>query len=64
MELYINPNWTQKYTNAHIAEAVAFSENGNHVTIYAVGVTAEQAETKLLEGLKELKLVPEEMMLR
>jgi hypothetical protein len=29
MELYINSTWTQRYENAYIAEAIAWSENGN-----------------------------------
>ncbi len=43
MELYINSNWTKCYGSAYIAEAVAWSENGNHATIYTVGITAEEA---------------------
>jgi hypothetical protein len=59
MELYINNSWTKRYGNAHIAEAIAWSENGNHVTIYTVGLTAEEADTKLVAALGELKLMPE-----
>ena len=44
MELYINSTWTKLYGNAYIAEAIAWSENRNHVTIYAMGVTAEEAD--------------------
>jgi hypothetical protein len=33
MELYINNGWTGPYGNTHIAEALAWSENGNHATI-------------------------------
>ena len=60
MELYINSTWTKRYGNAYIAEAVAWSENGNHATIYAVGITAEEADAKLMGALHELKLTPEE----
>jgi hypothetical protein len=46
MELYINSSWTERYGNAYIAEAIAWSENGNHATIYAMGITAEEADAK------------------
>ena len=59
MELYINSSWTERYAGACIAEAIAWSENGNHVTIYATGITADEADTKLLGALRELKLVPD-----
>jgi hypothetical protein len=42
MELYINNGWTERYGNAHIAQAIAWSENGNHATIYTEGLTAEE----------------------
>jgi hypothetical protein len=59
MELYINNNWTECYANSYIAEAIAWSEEGNHATIYAVGGTAEEADAKLLGALCELKLMSE-----
>jgi len=60
MELYLNSTWTERYANAsYVAEAIAWSENGNHATIYATGITADEADTKLLGALRELKLVPE-----
>ena len=59
MELYINSNWTERYANAYIAEAIAWSENGNHATIFAMGITAEEADTKLVSALRELNLIPE-----
>ena len=62
MELYINSNWTKRYGNAHIAEAIACSETGNHATIYTVGLTAEEADAKLIGALRELKLLPEASM--
>ena len=58
MELYVNSNWTQCYENTCVAEAIAWSENGNHATIYATGITADEADTKLKGALHELKLVP------
>ncbi len=60
MELYLNSTWTERYGNAYIAEAIAWSENGNHVTIYATGITAEEADTKLAGALRELQLEAEE----
>ncbi len=60
MELYVNSNWTQRCANAYIAEAIAWSENGNHVTLYATGVTADEADAKLIRALRELKLMAEE----
>ena len=62
MELYINSNWTERYANAYVAEAIACSENGNHATIYAVGLTPEEADAKLIGALRELKLIPEASM--
>ena len=59
MEVYINSNWTECYADSYIAEAIAWSENGNHATIYAVGTTAEEADTKLVGALRELKLMSE-----
>ncbi len=59
MEVYINNNWTERYENAYIAEAITWSENGNHATIYTVGITAEEADAKLESALRELKLIPE-----
>jgi hypothetical protein len=59
MELHINNKWTECYGNSYIAEAIAWSESGSHATIYTMGVTAEEADTKLIEALRELKLIPE-----
>ena len=59
MELYINTKWTECYGNSYIAEAVAWSENGNHASIYTTGLTAEEADTKLMGALQELNLIPE-----
>ena len=62
MELYVNSKWTQCYGNSYIAEAIAWSENGNHATIYATGITATEADDKLEGALRELKLMPETPM--
>ena len=58
MELYVNSTWTECYANAYIAEAIAWSENGNHATISTTGITAEDADTKLVGALGELNLLP------
>ncbi len=63
MELYINNEWTECYGgNYYIAEAIMWSENGNHASIYTTGATAEEADAKLISALSELKLVPETFM--
>jgi hypothetical protein len=54
MELYINSSWTQCYENGCVAEAIAWSENGNHATIYTMGITAQEADAKLMGALGEL----------
>ena len=59
MELYVNSTWTKRYGNAYVAEAIAWSESGNHATIYTLGVTPEEADAKLAGALSELKLIPE-----
>ncbi len=61
MELYINSSWTKRYENVYLAEAVAWSENSNHATIYATGNTAGEANAKLMGALCELGLTPEEI---
>jgi hypothetical protein len=63
MELYFNSGWTKCYGgDYYIAEAIMWSENGNHASIYTTGPTAEEADAKLIGALSELKLVPETFM--
>ena len=62
VELYVNSNWTKCSENSFIAEALAWSENGNHATIYSMGITAEEANAKLVGALRELSLIPEAPM--
>lgn len=57
--MYLNKTWTERCGNAYVAEAIACSENGNHATIYSVGLTAEEADAKLVGALRELNLIPE-----
>jgi hypothetical protein len=59
MELYINNKWTECYGNSYIAEAIAWSENGNHASIYTTGATAQEAYARLVGALRELQLIAE-----
>jgi hypothetical protein len=59
MDLYINDEWTKCYGGSYFAEAVVWSENGNHASICTTGGTAEEADAKLMGALRELKLVPQ-----
>ena len=59
MELYLNTNWTGYYANVYIAEAIVWSENGNHATICTTGSTSKEANAKLMGALGELGLRPE-----
>ena len=61
MELYLNTNWTGCYANVYVAEAIAWSENGNHATICTTGSTAQEANAKLTGALGELGLRPDEV---
>ena len=58
MELYVNKNWTEHYNSVYLAEAIIWSENGNHATIYATGSTAHEADTRLMNALRELSVLP------
>ena len=58
MGVYINDAWIQQHGRYRIAEVVAFSENGNHVTISSCHDSPELAYKKLIAGMKELRLVP------
>jgi hypothetical protein len=58
MNLYIKNTWTDSYGISYVAEAIAWSEVGNHASLYAMGGTAEEADTKLMGAMRELKLVP------
>ena len=60
MELYINNQWTKCYgEDYYIAEAIIWSETGNHASIYSTGATAEEADAKLMGALNELNLARE-----
>ena len=57
MELYINSSWTKCYEGTCIAEAIAWSETGNHAPIYTTGITAKEADAKLMGALRELHVL-------
>jgi hypothetical protein len=60
MELYVNSTWTECHTIAYYsAEAIAWSENGNHAAIYTTGKSAKEADDKLMSALRELNLMPQ-----
>jgi len=58
MSLYINNTWVHQQRRHWIARAVAFSEQGNDVTICACHDSPELAYERLVAGMKELQLVP------
>ena len=58
-KLYIDNRWTACYGNSYIAEAIAWSESGNHAAIYTTGTSAEEADAKLMGAMRELKLISE-----
>jgi len=58
MSLYLNNTWVCQHGRHWMAKAVAFSENGNDVTISACHDSPELAYQKLVAGMKELQLVP------
>jgi hypothetical protein len=60
MSVYINNTWVHRQGSHWIAEAIAFSENGNDVTISACHDSPQLAYKKLVAGMKELRLVPAE----
>ena len=63
MELYVNSTWTECHANdCYSAEAITWSENGNHASIYTMGGTAEEADDKLMGALRELNLMPQTAM--
>ena len=43
--------------SGYVAEAIAWSENGNHATIYATGSTSDEADTRLMNALRELEVL-------
>ena len=60
MNVYINETWVQDEGGYWIAKAVAFSDNDNDVTSSACHSSPELAYQRLISGMKELRLVPED----
>ncbi len=60
MNVYINNTWVREEGRYWIAKAVAFSDNDNDVTISACHSSPELAYQRLISGMKELRLVPED----
>ncbi len=58
MRMYINNTWVHRQGHHWIANAVAFSENDNDVTISACHDSPELAYERLVAGMKELRLLP------
>ena len=58
MSLYVNKLWVREEGRYWMAEAIAFSENGNNVTLSACQDSPELAYKRLVAGMKELGLVP------
>ncbi len=59
MSVYINNTWVHQHGRYWIAKAVAFSENGNDLTISACHDSPELAYKRLVDGMKELRMLPE-----
>lgn len=60
MNVYINEMWVRDEGRYWIAKAVAFSDNDNDVTISACHSSPELAYQRLISGMKELRLVPDD----
>ena len=58
MSVYLDDTWVHRQGRHWMAKAVAFSENGNDVTISACHDAPGLAYQRLVAGLKELRLVP------
>jgi hypothetical protein len=58
MSLYINNTWVHQHGHHWVARAVAFSENGNDLTISTCHDSSKLACQRLVAGMKELQLIP------
>ena len=58
MNLCANNTWVRQHGRFWIAKAIAFSENGNDVTISACHDSPDLAYQRLVAGIQELQLVP------
>jgi hypothetical protein len=57
MSLYVNNLWVRQEGRYWMARAMAFSENGNDVTLSSCHDSPELAYQRLVAGMKELRLV-------
>jgi hypothetical protein len=60
ISLYVDNMWVWQQGRYWVAKAVAFSENGNDGTISACHDSPELAYQRLVAGMKELRLVPDD----
>jgi hypothetical protein len=58
ISLYINNTWVHQHGRYWIAKAIAFSENDNDLTITACHSSPQLAYERLIDGMKELRLLP------
>ena len=58
MSVYVNNTWVRQHGRYWIAKAVAFSQNGNDVTVSSCHDSPELAYRRLVADMKELRLVP------
>ena len=58
MSVYINNTWVHQQGHYWIAKAIAFSDNDNDVTITACHSSPQLAYERLIDGMKELRLLP------
>lgn len=58
MSVYLKNTWVHQQGRYWIVKAVAFSENGNDVSICACHDTPELAYKRLIAGMEELRLIP------
>jgi hypothetical protein len=58
MSVYINNTWVHQHGRYWIAKAIAFSENDNDLTITACHSSPQLAYESLIDGMKELGLLP------
>jgi hypothetical protein len=59
MSVYLNETWVHQEGRYWIAKAIAFSKNDNDLTICACHNSPELAYQRLVSGMKELRLVPD-----
>jgi hypothetical protein len=58
MSVYLNNTWVHQQGGYWTAKAIAFSEEGNDITLSSCHDSPELAYERLVAGMKELGLVP------